>query len=178
MKPGFIRTINWYKYQTKVTIKAPNPLLDYLIDPRFQGVNMRHVLSFENTTDRTTHTKYYLPTADIKDYIFMIDGQSFFNKLVKNNLRTYDDSQKISAGQGDDYMTSYLLHYYYFNKYYKTIVIALNKQQALDADLIATPKINFTGNLDRHVNANTTIFFIIVEVKETKFNFLKKTTLI
>ena len=62
-------------------------------------------------------------------------------------------------------MTSYLLHYYYFNKYYKAIVTALNKQQALDADLIATPKINLTGNLDRHVNAKTTIFFIIVEVK-------------
>ena len=52
----------------------PNTYLDYLIDPSFQGVNRRFVLSFENTTDRTVHTKHYLPTVKIKDYNVMIDG--------------------------------------------------------------------------------------------------------
>ena len=36
---GFKRTINWNKYQSKVTIQAPKPYLDYIIDPSFQGVN-------------------------------------------------------------------------------------------------------------------------------------------
>ena len=53
--------ISWNKYQSKVTIQEPNPYLDYLIDPSFQGVNRLFVLSFENTKDRTVHTKYYLP---------------------------------------------------------------------------------------------------------------------
>ena len=35
LKLGFTRTINWNKYQSKVTIQAPKPFLDYLIDPSF-----------------------------------------------------------------------------------------------------------------------------------------------
>ena len=34
---------------------------------------MIFVLLFENTTDRTIHTKYYRPTVDKKDHKFMID---------------------------------------------------------------------------------------------------------
>ena len=73
LKSGFKRTINWNKYQSKLTIPAPNSYLDYSVDPSFQGVNRLSVLSFENTTDRTVHTKYYLPTVEIKDCNIMID---------------------------------------------------------------------------------------------------------
>ena len=58
LKSGFKRTINWNKYQSKVSIQAPNPYLDFLIDPSFQGVNRLFVLSFEYKYDRTVHTKY------------------------------------------------------------------------------------------------------------------------
>ena len=57
LKRGFRRTINWNKYQVKVTIQVSNPYLDYLIDPSFQDVNRLFALSFENTTDRKVHTK-------------------------------------------------------------------------------------------------------------------------
>ena len=49
------------------------------------------------------------------------------------------------------------------------IPIDLSKQQALDADLRAIQQINFTANLDRA--GNTTVFFIIVEAKETILDF-------
>ena len=39
----------------------------------------------------------------------MIDGQNFFDKLVKNYLTTYYNIQKIVAGRGDDYTTGCLL---------------------------------------------------------------------
>ena len=39
MKSGFKVTINWNEYQSKVTIQAQNPNLDYLFNPRFQEVN-------------------------------------------------------------------------------------------------------------------------------------------
>ena len=70
-------------------MQAPNRYLDYLIDPNFQGVNKLSVLLFENTTDWTEHTKYYLPTVEIKCYNVMIDGQNIFDQPVKNSLRTY-----------------------------------------------------------------------------------------
>ena len=38
LKSSFKRTINWKKYQSKVTIQAPRPYLDCLIDPSFQRV--------------------------------------------------------------------------------------------------------------------------------------------
>ena len=39
----------------------------------------------------------------------MINGQKFFNQPVKNDLRTYDNIQKVATGQGDDYTTDCLL---------------------------------------------------------------------
>ena len=68
LKASFQRTINWNKYLSKVSIQVTNPCLDYLIDSSFQEINRLCVLSFENSTDRTVYTKYYLPAVEIKDY--------------------------------------------------------------------------------------------------------------
>ena len=91
LKSGFKRTINWNKYNLKVSMQAPNPYLDFLTDSSFQGVNRLLVLSFENKDDRTVHTKYYLATVEIKDYNVMIVGKNFFYQPVKNDLRAYDN---------------------------------------------------------------------------------------
>ena len=58
LESGFKRTVDWNKYQSKVTEEAQNSYFDYLIDPCFQGVNRLFVLSFENRTDRIVHTGY------------------------------------------------------------------------------------------------------------------------
>ena len=57
------------------------------------------------------------------------------------------------------------------------IATDLSKQQALDSDPKAIQRINFTGNLNRgqNVNDNTTMFFIIEEVKETILDFSQGT---
>ena len=82
----------------KYLIQTPKPYSDYLINPSFQGVNRLFALSFENTTDRTVHTKHYPPTVEIKDYHVMIDGQNFFDQPVKSNLRSYDNIRKNAIG--------------------------------------------------------------------------------
>ena len=175
LKSGLKKTINWNKYQSKLSIQAPNSYFDYLIDPCFQRVN-RLFLLFENTTDRTVHINNYLPTVEIKDYNVMIDGQNFFDQPVKNSLRIYDN---IMVGQADDHTTGCLLDYNYFNNYYKMIAIDLSKQEALDADPKAIQQINFKGNLNQgeDVNDNTTMPFIfIIEVaKETILDFSQGT---
>ena len=51
----------------------------------------------------------------------MIDGKNFFDQLVKNDIRTYDDIWKISTGQGDDYTSGCLLHYNHFKEHYNMI---------------------------------------------------------
>ena len=77
--------------------------------------------------------------------------------------------EKLLLVKGDDYTTGCLLYYSYFKDHYRMIAIDLTKQQVLDSDPRATHQINFTGNFDRI--RNTTMFFIIEEVKETIFEF-------
>ena len=98
----------------------------------------------------------------------MIDGKNFFDQPVKNDKVTYEKIRKITTGQGDDYTTGCLLDYTCFKKYYKMIAIDLSRQKALDADPRAIQQINFTANLDR---ANTRIYLILEEAKETIFEF-------
>ena len=55
LKHGFKRTINWNKYISKPELLAQNTNLNYLIEPRFQGVDRLFVLAFENDDQRTSN---------------------------------------------------------------------------------------------------------------------------
>ena len=125
---------------------AQNRFLNYLINPSFQGVNRLFVLSFENEIDRTSHSTYYLPKVEIKDYNVMIDGSNFFDQPI-NSMNNYP----------------------YFKENYKMIAVDLSRQNKLDADSRAIQQINFTAISD--MAGNTTIFVIIEEAKETIFEF-------
>ena len=116
LKSGFKRTINWNKYESSVKKFAQNRYLNYLINPSFQGVNRLFVLSFENENDRTSHSTYYHPKVEIKDYNVTIDGRNFFDQAIDSMNKTYENIRKIAIGQGDDYTTGYLLDYFYFTK--------------------------------------------------------------
>ena len=131
LKSGGKRTISWHKYHPKTkTLTAPNPYLDYLIEPSFQGVNRLFVLPFNTLDNRTEHSRYYLPTAKVEDYNVMIAGRNFFDQPIKNDVKTYENIQN------------------YFKQYYKMTPIDLTKQQALAFDPKPTQKITFTENLD------------------------------
>ena len=54
LKSGFKRTINWNKYQSKVTLQERNQFLYYLINRRFQGVNRLFALTFESNAGRSS----------------------------------------------------------------------------------------------------------------------------
>ena len=173
LKSNFKRKINWNKYESSIKTFAQNRYLNYLINPSFQGVNRLFVLPFENENDRTSHSTYYLPKVEIKDYNVMIHGRNFFDQPINSMSKTYENIRKIATDKGDDYTTGCLLDYPYFKDHYKMIAIDLSKQQALDADPRRIQQINFTANLDRA--GNTTMFFIIKREKETIFEFSQVT---
>ena len=129
LKSGFKRTINWNKFEPKVTVQEQNQYLDFLINPSFQGANALFVLSFENNGARISYRRYYLPLVQIKNYNGVIDGRNVFHQPVKNNSTTYDNIGKIATGHGDNFTAGCLLDYNHFNNYYKMIAINLNKQQ-------------------------------------------------
>ena len=47
---SFKQTINWNKYDPKVSVQAPNPYLDFLINSRFQGLNKLFILMMNSIT--------------------------------------------------------------------------------------------------------------------------------
>ena len=79
LKSGLKRVINWNKYLSKPELLRQNPNLNYLIEPSFQGVNRLFILAFENDTQRTSHSGYYLPNVEIKDCNIVINGENFFD---------------------------------------------------------------------------------------------------
>ena len=49
--------------------QAKNNNLNYLIDPTFTKVNRLFVLSFKNEDNRTSFSKYYTPSVEMKDLL-------------------------------------------------------------------------------------------------------------
>ena len=107
LKSGFKKTISWNKYESSIKTFAQNRYLNYLINPSFQGVNRLFVLSFENEDDRISHSTYYLPKVEIKDYNVMIHGRKFFDQPINDMNKTYENIRKIATGKGDDYTTDF-----------------------------------------------------------------------
>ena len=55
---------------------------------------LQQLKSFENEDDRT-HSNYYLPKVEIKDYNVMIDGKNFFDQPIKANLKHLKILEKL-----------------------------------------------------------------------------------
>ena len=83
VKSEFKRVINWNKYLSKPDLISPNPNLNHLVEPSFQGVNRCFVLEFENDEQRTSAKGYYLPNVEIKNYNVVINGENFFDQSIK-----------------------------------------------------------------------------------------------
>ena len=66
--------------------------------------------------DRTSHSTYYIPKVEIKDFNDMIDGRNLFNQPLNGMTKTYENIRKNATGQGDDYTIDCLLDYSYFKE--------------------------------------------------------------
>ena len=147
-----------------------------MAEPSFKGVNRLLDFAFENDTQRTSHSVYYLSNVELKDNNIMINGKKFFDQPVKNNKLACENIRNIATGQRHDYTRGCLLDYPYFKDSYKMTAVDLCKQSELDANPGATQQINFTANLDRVFD--TRICFILEEAKETKLDFSQGTEII
>ena len=57
LRSGCKRTINWNKYQSKVSTERQNQYFDFLIDPGFQGVHRLFVRAIEKYKQDTIFKK-------------------------------------------------------------------------------------------------------------------------
>ena len=91
--------------------QTKNNNLNYLIDPTFTNVNRLFVLSCSNENDRTSFSKYYVPSVERNYFNVLIDEKRFFEVPVKNKEEAYE--QIIEMRKKNDYTTGNLLDYEY-----------------------------------------------------------------
>ena len=62
---------------------------------------------FHNTNNgnikvqRDSHRKYLLPRVDITIYNLLIDGRNFYNQLINDQIKKYNEVRKVMTGKGD-----------------------------------------------------------------------------
>ena len=135
--------------------------LDFLIDPTFNNVNKLFVLAFPNEEDRSSFSKYYTTSIEIKGYNVLIDLQPFYSIPIKNKEETYKNI--IELFNQDNYTTEISLGYECFCENYKLIAVDLSKQ---NSDF-KNQQNNFIGKSEN----NAIIFFIIEEKMTTGIEF-------
>ena len=125
-----------------------------------------------NLATENSYNKNVLPRLKIENYNIEIDGRNFYDQAINGSFKQYDEIQKISIGQGNDYTTGCLLDFVYFKEKYRLIAADLSKQKALDADLRAIQQIIFTDK----TSGDVIIYYILEKSKETISEFSKEQT--
>ena len=115
------------------TKEADKNLTRFYFDVSFQVVKRLFVLAFDDTmvikkAERNIHRKYFLPRVNITNYNVLIDGRTFFDQTINDQIKKYEEIRKIATGRGDDYTTGCLLDYQYFRNHYQLIAIDLSKK--------------------------------------------------
>ena len=125
LKTGIDIDFEWVRYRTQVINQPATNNLIFLINSTFNNFKRLFVLAFPNEEDRSSFSKYYTPTVEIKDYNVLIDLQPFYNIPIKNKEQTYKAITKLL--NYDNYTIANSLTYEYFPKHYKLIAIDLSK---------------------------------------------------
>ena len=83
LKTGINIDFQWPRFRTQIINQPATNNLHFLIDPTFNNVNRLFVLAFPNKKDRSSFSKYYTPTIEIKEYNVLIDLQPFCDTPIK-----------------------------------------------------------------------------------------------
>ena len=104
----------------------------------------------------------------IKDFNVIIDKLAFFDLPINTEEEEYE--KIIDVSRNNEYTTSDLLGYDYFEKYYKLTAIDLSKQQVLQENEDLIQQINFIGRLEERAN----VFFYNREKRTYHFRIFTK----
>ena len=124
----------------------------YFLELNFVGINRLFGLvypNWKNDVKRFHSRKYYLPKGIIKNYNIIISGKNFYDQSIDSDIKQYEEIRKLTAGQGEDYTTGYLLDYDYIKNHYRLIAVDLSRQKELDADPKGVQQIEFVGQLKK-----------------------------
>ena len=110
LSEGVKRSVYWNSYQTKpakVIEKGKN--LYELLNAWFQGVRRLFVFAYvvaagaeNDKAGIKNNKKYFLPRAKINNYNVLTDGRSFYDQLINDLIKQYDEVRKVSTRPGDN----------------------------------------------------------------------------
>ena len=179
---GFKRSVYWSNYEAIPAKVINQETYKYeLLSASFQGVKRLFVLAYivagagNSEAGIKNDKKYFLPGEEIKNHNVLIDWRNFYEQLINDLIKKYDEVRKVSTGQGGDYTTGCLLDYAYFKDNYRLTAVDLSKQKALDADPRAIQQIAFQGVAGRANNTKITLYNILEKSKEIVLEFYKGT---
>ena len=103
-----------------------------MLDSSCQGINRLFVLAYDNAAGNNqvfvdSYKKYFLPRIKINNYNIEIDGRNFYDQLINDSIKQYDEARKISTGKDDVYATGCLLDFSYFEKNFRIITVDPSK---------------------------------------------------
>ena len=104
----------------------------YFLKSNFVGVNRLFVLVYLNQDDDSVRFKtlrYYLPKGIIKNYNVIINRKNFYDQPIDSDIKRYEETKKLTTGQGEDYTTGSLLDYEYIKNYYRSIAVNLSRKK-------------------------------------------------
>ena len=99
--------------------------------------------------------------------MYWLDWRNFYDQIINDLIKQYDEVRKVSTGQIDDYTTECLLDYAYFKDNYRIVAVDLSKKRALDADPRAIQQIVFQKIAGGADNTTLSLYTILETSKET-----------
>ena len=183
LNEGFKRSAycNSYERKPEKIIEQGKNIYE-LLNASFPGVKRLFVFAYfiaeggNNEAGIKDNKKYYFSRGEINNCSILIDGRNFYDQLINDIIKQFDEIKKVSTGYGDDYTTGCLLDYVYFKNNYKFIAVDLSKQKALDADPRAIQQIIFQGVVGRENKTKIRLYTILEKSKETILEFAKGIT--
>ena len=177
----FKRTIYWNEYKSKIEdVTQPEnntSLKRTLLDTVIPGVNRLFLAAFPDAALRNNHRRYFLPTANIRDYNVLIDRRNFYDQNISDDFKKYEKLRKVMTGRSEDFTTGSLFDYDYWKNNYKLICCDLNKQKVLDTNPKANQQVELVYKLgDNDENqVQAQILTVLEKEKETNLEFSKGT---
>ena len=116
LNDGFKRPVYYNECKSKIETKEANnqTLKRFPLDASFQGVNRLFVLAVNDTTQtvagnpinntanriqRGIRRKYFLPRVNITNRNVLIYGKNFYDQLINDQIKKYDEIRKIPTGK-------------------------------------------------------------------------------
>ena len=95
----FKKSVYWNSYEAKpAKVIEQGKNIYELLNASFQGVKRLFVLAYILAADATNdeggikdNKKNFLPRIDIKNYNVLIDGRNFYDQLINDIIKEYDE---------------------------------------------------------------------------------------